>query len=86
MEGVGEAQQEVDHQQEIDGELGLRVLEAAGRVKLTPIEDFFGKNIGKAERLTRRVSDRERKVDYKQYLDQPVVTPADLYRALAVIS
>ena len=124
----------------VDTPSGLQVLEAAGRVKLTPIEDFFGKRIGKAERLTRRVSDRERKVDYKRFLnkrydnafsldndayycselvyliykdqfhrklcdprplrdyhvfglrwlirkrgidlDQPVVTPADLYRAL----
>ena len=124
----------------VDIPSGLQVLEAAGRVKLTSIEDFFGKRIGKAERLTRRVSDRERKVDYKRFLnkrydnafsldndayycselvyliykdqfhrklceprplreyhvfglrrlirkrgidlDQPVVTPADLYRAL----
>ena len=124
----------------VDTPSGLQVLEAAGRVRLTSIEDFFGKNIGKAERLTRRVSDRERKIDYKRYLnkrydnafsldndayycselvylsdkeqihrklceprplrdyhvfglrwlirkrgidlDQPVVTPADLYRAL----
>lgn len=124
----------------VDTPSGLQVLEAAGRVRLTSIEDFFGKRIGKAERLTRRVSDRERKVDYKRYLnkrydnafsldndayycselvyliykdqfhrklcdprplrdyhvfglrwlirkrgidlDQPVVTPADLYRAL----
>ena len=124
----------------VDTPSGLQVLEAAGRVRLTSIEDFFGKNIGKAERLTRRVSDRERKVDYNRYLnkrydnafsldndayycselvyliykdqfhrklcdprplreyhvfglrwlirkrgidlDQPVVTPADLYRAL----
>ena len=124
----------------VDTPSGLQVLEAAGRVRLTPIEDFFGKRIGKAERLTRRVSDRERKVDYKRFLnkrydnafsldndayycselvyliykdqfhrklcdprplrdyhvfglrwlirkrgidlDQPVVTPADLYRAL----
>ena len=54
----------------VDTPSGLQVLEAAGRVKLTPIEDFFGKNIGKAERLTRRVSDRERKVDYKRYLNK----------------
>ena len=124
----------------VDTPSGLQVLEAAGRVRLTSIEDFFGKRIGKAERLTRRVSDRERKVDYMRYLnkrydnafsldnnayycselvyliykeqfhrklceprplreyhvfglrwlirkrgidlDQPVVTPADLYRAL----
>ena len=124
----------------VDTPSGLQVLEAAGRVRLTSIEDFFGKNIGKAERLTRRVCDRERKVDYKRFLnkrydnafsldndayycselvyliykdqfhrklceprplrdyhvfglrwlirkrgidlDQPVVTPADLYRAL----
>ena len=54
----------------VDTPSGLQVLEAAGRVRLTSIEDFFGKRIGKAERLTRRVSDRERKVDYKRYLNK----------------
>lgn len=49
---------------------GLKVLEASGRVKLTSVEDFFGKDIGKAERFTRRVTNRKLKIDYKRYLNK----------------
>lgn len=50
---------------------GLQVLEANGRVKLTSIEDFFGKNIGKAKSLTKRVFPKGIKVDYKKYVGKP---------------
>lgn len=54
----------------VDTPSGMKVLEASGRVKLTPIEEFFGKNIGKAERFTKRVTNRKLKVDYKRYLNK----------------
>ena len=54
----------------VDTPSGMKVLEASGRVKLTPIEEFFGKNIGKAERFTKRVTNKKLKVDYKRYLNK----------------
>ena len=47
---------------------GLQVLEAVGPVKLTPIDIFFGKNIDRAEKWTKRVTDKKLHVDYKKYL------------------
>ena len=47
---------------------GLRVLEADGKVKLHTIEEFFGKNIDKAEKFTKRVTNKKLKIDYQRYL------------------
>ena len=47
---------------------GLRVLEADGRVKIHTIEEFFGKNIEKAERFTKRVTNKRVRIDYSRYL------------------
>ena len=47
---------------------GLRILEADGKVKLHTIEEFFGKKIDKAEKLTKRVTDKILKIDYQQFL------------------
>lgn len=54
----------------VDTPSGMKVLEAAGRVRLTPIEAFFGNNLGKAERFTKRVTDKKLKVDYQRYLNK----------------
>lgn len=48
---------------------GLQVLEAGGRVRLTPIDQFFGKKIDKARKYTRRVSEKDLHVDYAKYLN-----------------
>lgn len=50
---------------------GLRVLEANGRVKLTSIENFFGKSISKAKSLTKRIFPEGAKIDYKKYIGKP---------------
>lgn len=47
---------------------GLQVLEADGRVKLHTIEEFFGRNIKKAEMFTRRVTNKRVRIDYSRYL------------------
>ena len=47
---------------------GLRVLEADGKVKIHTIEEFFGKNIEKAERFTKRVTNKRVRIDYSRYL------------------
>jgi Orthopoxvirus protein of unknown function (DUF830). len=44
---------------------GLQVLEAAGRVRLTPIDQFFGKRKTKV----RRVTERDIHVNYTKYLN-----------------
>ncbi len=44
---------------------GLQVLEAAGRVRLTPIDQFFGKRKIKV----RRVTERDIHVNYTKYLN-----------------
>ena len=43
-------------------------MEADGRVKLHTIEEFFGKNIKKAEIFTRRVTNKRVRIDYSRYL------------------
>ena len=48
---------------------GLQVLEAGGRVRLTPIDQFFGKKIDKAGKYTRRVSEKDLHVNYAKYLN-----------------
>lgn len=47
---------------------GLKVLEANGKVKLNSIENFFGKNLGKAKKLTRRIFKDGAKIDYEKYI------------------
>ena len=47
---------------------GLRVMEADGRVKFHTIEEFFGKNIEKAEWFTKRVTNKRVRIDYSRYL------------------
>ena len=52
----------------VDTPSGLQVLEATGRVRLTPLDQFFGKKLDKAAKYTRRVSDRKLTVRYREYL------------------
>ena len=49
---------------------GLKVLEADGRVKLHTIEEFFGKNINKAQKYTKRVTNKNLHIDYSKYIDK----------------